>query len=421
MSNVATTFQSCRKPAMRPPVLSVAQLSGVLQRKCACGSPAASLTGECEQCKSKGRLQTKLIIGASNDSLELEADRVADQVMQAPNPGSTVATALPRISGKCATCGEEEAKKLQTTATTTAGTVAGEAPASVDEALRSPGQPLDPATRTFFEPRFGHDFSAVRVHADAKSAESARKANALAYTVGQDIAFAEGRYAPQTLEGRRLIAHELTHTIQQDRQTGPVSRCPSAILQRQDDQENGDLPPAGAPTNDQTQATSANVEGQNRDSEIETSGQGPTTPPSTPAVPPTPEITLETGNVGAGSINNAVHQQICADAGSGTGKQCFSFGALEGLAKFQMPQFSSTWLGWDSLVVGAILKGEVYNPYPVPGATIVSRHTPTAPQVGNWVAYMRGTRLGLQDAYSVARHNCRLFSQWEFRDAPSHW
>jgi hypothetical protein len=88
-------------------------------------------------------------------------------------------------------------------------------PSSVQEVLRSPGQPLDPATRTFMEPRFGHDFSRVRVHTDARAAESARAVNALAYTVGRDVVFGVGQYAPGTSEGRRMLAHELTHVMQQ--------------------------------------------------------------------------------------------------------------------------------------------------------------------------------------------------------------
>ena len=95
----------------------------------------------------------------------------------------------------------------------------------------------------------------------------------------------------------------------------------------------------------------------------------------------------------------------------------FSFAATGA----QLPKFSSTWLGWNSLVIGAILKGEVYEPPPVSGARVVSRHTPTTAQGSRWLKYMLGTRLGLQDVYSVARHNCRTFSQWEFGDAPSHW
>ena len=85
----------------------------------------------------------------------------------------------------------------------------------VHEVLRSPGQPLDGSTRAFFEARFGHDFSRVRVHADERAGESARSVQALAYTVGNDVVFGRGQYAPRTEPGRRLIAHELAHTVQQ--------------------------------------------------------------------------------------------------------------------------------------------------------------------------------------------------------------
>jgi hypothetical protein len=81
--------------------------------------------------------------------------------------------------------------------------------------LQSPGLRLDPATREFMEPRFGYDFSRVRVHADAQAAESARSINALAYTVGRDMVFGGGQYVPGTTAGRRLMAHELTHVVQQ--------------------------------------------------------------------------------------------------------------------------------------------------------------------------------------------------------------
>lgn len=92
-----------------------------------------------------------------------------------------------------------------------------EVPPIVHEVLRSPGQPLDAATRAFFEPRFGHDFSRVRVHTDAKAAESARAVNALAYTVGRDVVFGTGQYMPKTVAGHSLLAHELTHVVQQRR------------------------------------------------------------------------------------------------------------------------------------------------------------------------------------------------------------
>jgi hypothetical protein len=92
-------------------------------------------------------------------------------------------------------------------------------PPIVDEALRSPGHSLDGQTRAYMESRFGHDFGQVRVHSDAQAAESARAVNALAYTVGQDIVFGAGQYATGTQAGLRLMAHELTHVVQQQRPT----------------------------------------------------------------------------------------------------------------------------------------------------------------------------------------------------------
>ncbi len=92
----------------------------------------------------------------------------------------------------------------------------------VEEVLLSPGQPLDPATRAYFEPLFSHDFSGLRVHSDASAAESTQAVNALAYTVGPDIVFGSGQYRPGTAEGRAILAHELTHVVQQDAERGPV-------------------------------------------------------------------------------------------------------------------------------------------------------------------------------------------------------
>jgi uncharacterized protein DUF4157 len=145
------------------------------------------------------------------DAHEREADRAADSV--------TGATGLTRyLPSK----------------TVDAGTAA--APSSVDEALASPARALDAGTRSFFERRFGHDFSGVRVHADGMAAQSARDAGALAYTSGRDIVFGAGQFAPETHAGRRLIAHELAHVIQQSnaspasavvqRQQGPAAQAP---------------------------------------------------------------------------------------------------------------------------------------------------------------------------------------------------
>jgi hypothetical protein len=87
-------------------------------------------------------------------------------------------------------------------------------PSLVSEVLRSPGQPLDRGTRAFFEPRFGYDFSRVRVHADSKATESARSLRALAFAAGQNVVFGAGRYSPHTTNGRQLLGHELAHVAQ---------------------------------------------------------------------------------------------------------------------------------------------------------------------------------------------------------------
>jgi len=99
-------------------------------------------------------------------------------------------------------------------------------PPIVHDVLGSSGQPLDPATRDFMEPRFGHDFSQVRVHSDGKAATSSRSIQALAYTAGRDIVFAPDQYSPQTESGKRLLAHELAHVVQQGegRQVDRISR-----------------------------------------------------------------------------------------------------------------------------------------------------------------------------------------------------
>ena len=111
---------------------------------------------------------------------------------------------------------ENSRKSLALHQRSTSETQRSEAPPIVYDALRSPGQLLDPDTRASMESRFGHDFSRVRVHIDAQADESAQAINALAYTVGRDIVFAAGQYAPETTKGRRLLAHELAHVMQQN-------------------------------------------------------------------------------------------------------------------------------------------------------------------------------------------------------------
>ncbi len=190
-----------------------------LQRKCACGAHTPG-GGACASCADKDSgLQAKLAVGPGNDPLEQEADRVAEQVLAMPG-GSRVARSPPRIQRFTTSRSEHTAET---------------APASVDRVLRGSGRPLDSATRADMEHRFQHDFSQVRVHTDAAAAESAGDVGARAYTVGRDIVFAAGHFAPRTGEGRRLVAHELTHVVQQAGGSGEVqaSRPNSAgLLQR---------------------------------------------------------------------------------------------------------------------------------------------------------------------------------------------
>ncbi|HEY9422686.1 MAG TPA: DUF4157 domain-containing protein [Thermoanaerobaculia bacterium] len=165
----------------------------VLQRKCACGQHTGG--GECEECREKKKeeasgagLQRKTTIGQPGGAFERE-----------------------------------------------------EAPPIVGDALRSAGRPLGAEVRGFMEPRFGHDFSQVRVHTDASAAQSAAEVNAVAYTVGNDIVFGSRQYQPDRPEGRTLLAHELTHVVQQrngrptasglrmDRPGGPAEQEAEAV------------------------------------------------------------------------------------------------------------------------------------------------------------------------------------------------
>src|SRR5581483_6295874 len=104
--------------------------------------------------------------------------------------------------------------------------VSEEAPALLRQTLASPGRPLDSQTRAYMEPRFGRDFSGVRVHTDDVAAQSSNALNARAYTAGSDVVFSAGRYTPNSAAGRSLIAHELTHVVQQS--DGPVAGTPIA-------------------------------------------------------------------------------------------------------------------------------------------------------------------------------------------------
>jgi hypothetical protein len=147
-------------------------------------------------------LQTKLTVNQPRDVYEQEADQVAEQVMRMTDLGPSASN------------DESEAKT----------------PLIVHTVLNSGGgQPLDPATRAFMEPRFGHDFSQVRVHTGGEAANAAHVVQARAYTIGHDIVFGSGEYTPVTVEGTRLLAHELVHVVQQSANALPLTQSVTAV------------------------------------------------------------------------------------------------------------------------------------------------------------------------------------------------
>ena len=155
-------------------------------------------------------------LGSRHDSFEADAERAADAVMRAPQPAAGRVTLRPDGGA--------------------AGSEGARAPGLVEQVVGAPGEMLDASTRALMEPRFGCNFSQVRVHHDSTAAASARAINAQAYTVGQHIGFDAGAYDPAGFAGQRLIAHELAHVVQQSGRTAA-----GAVVRRQE------KPPPGAP------------------------------------------------------------------------------------------------------------------------------------------------------------------------------
>jgi hypothetical protein len=194
-------------------------------------------------------IQRKVTIGAANDPLELEADAIAERVMSMSEPaGPTQASSAGTIQRKCAcegsdaecaACKEKRETILQRKPMNVITALempvpareiasAGDAPSVVHQALHLSGKPLERSIRRLFEPRFGYDFSQVRVHTDKKAGESAAALGAKAYTTGSDVVFGAGYYEPNSHNGQRLIAHELAHVCQQRRGRAPaVQRAPN--------------------------------------------------------------------------------------------------------------------------------------------------------------------------------------------------
>lgn len=189
-------------------------------------------------------IQAKLNVSSPGDQFEQEADRVPETVMRMPadqvNPGATVSkrTQISRLQRQCTECeetvqrqefeeeeepvptkleeNEEEKEMVQGKTAEGRGNQVHQGVQSRIDSFRGGGQPLPSTLRGYFEPRFGHDFGGVRIHTGAQAAEAAHSINALAFTVGRDVAFAAGQYSPETGAGKRLLAHELTHVIQQN-------------------------------------------------------------------------------------------------------------------------------------------------------------------------------------------------------------
>lgn len=165
-----------------------------------------------------GEIKAKLNISQPSDSDEQEADRIAERVVSSKPVGTIQRKCDACSSGTtCTQCDEEKIIQPKE--------IPGHSPsitpssASQIASLRSGGQPLPSSVRNFFEPRFGLDFSSVRVHTTTQAEESAVQIGAQAFTAGSHIAFGAGKYAPETPAGQRLLAHELTHVVQKSQRT----------------------------------------------------------------------------------------------------------------------------------------------------------------------------------------------------------
>ena len=186
-------------------------------------SPRSTLTDGTRSLWQSGRLQAKLAVSQPDDLYEQEADRVADQVLRMAAPTVQRSCATCAAGGPtCPTCKKNENDQglVQRKTAALATSFTDYVPDNFLHSL-GPGRALDSTTRAFFEPRFGHDFSKVRVHADERAAESARSINANAYTLGHNVVFGAGQYASGTTHGQRLLAHELTHVVQQGSNVRP--------------------------------------------------------------------------------------------------------------------------------------------------------------------------------------------------------
>jgi hypothetical protein len=186
-----------------------------LQRGRTAPAPSRGVGGYPDLDAPRGTIAPWIASRPTPDALEKEADRVADHVLRTPEPVPVAhAVARSTTAGDAVQCKriDEAALGGGTGGSSSPG---GAAPAFMPAVLGSPGRPLGPSERRFFEPRFERDFGDVRVHDDPEAARSAQSAGALAYTVGRDIVFGPGQYRPGSADGKKLLAHELAHVVQQ--------------------------------------------------------------------------------------------------------------------------------------------------------------------------------------------------------------
>ncbi|MBB6109496.1 protein of unknown function [Mucilaginibacter lappiensis] len=207
-------------------------------------------------------VQPKLEVNEPGDQYEQEADAMADKVMRMPAGESTFfKPAQAIVQRKCQHCEEEE--KLHRKESSDTEVQGGQELDNYVGGLGSSGQTLPESSRQFFEPRFGRNFSNVRIHTDTVAAKSAQSINALAYTTGNNIVFNSGQFSPESDDGRQLIAHELTHVIQQG-DSNIVRRTPNCSAARSccatDQCNNPDTTVTGTPTASTWWAMDVNID-----------------------------------------------------------------------------------------------------------------------------------------------------------------
>ena len=196
------------------------------------------------------RIQTRLHVSTPGDPYEREADEVAERVMRAPADAGPprISPLAPGVQRACADCAEEEAVPVQPKRADGEQSGPSAVPHRLATATRA-GQPMRRELRNFFEPRFGRDLDHIRIHTDTAARRAARRLNAKAFTTGRDIAFDHGQYRPDTSTGRHLLAHEITHVLQQDGYRRAVQRREYGPLEDSADMGKGDWTHADRLTN----------------------------------------------------------------------------------------------------------------------------------------------------------------------------